>query len=153
MQNQTVLMGCFLSVHVHLGISDLSSEIIALCCPPCVCIDIYLDIYISKECKNITLAKLLFSLLSKCVFVTAETCIYVWLVSMVLMCSMWNALSDCILSSRAELKQKKILCVIFTSLQFWALSTLRLLYKNRRQFRNSTAPLQEHITDNLWMVR
>lgn len=39
----------------------------------CVCI----DIYISKECKNITLAKLPSGLLSKCVFVTAHTRIYV----------------------------------------------------------------------------
>lgn len=73
MKDQRVLMGCFLSVYVYLVIPDLRSEIIALCCLLCMCVYIYvyLDIYITRECKNITLAKLLSSLLSKCVFVTA----------------------------------------------------------------------------------
>lgn len=71
MYEGSVLMGCLRSVRVHLAISDPSSEITALCCPPCVYICICLNIYISKECKNITFVELLSSLLSKCVFVRA----------------------------------------------------------------------------------
>lgn len=74
MYEGSVLIGYFLGVHVHLAMSDIRSEIIALCCSLCVCVCI--DIYVSKECKNITLPKLLSSLVSKCVFVTAQTCIF-----------------------------------------------------------------------------
>lgn len=38
---------------------------------------LYIDIYISEERKNITLAKLPSGLLPKCVFVVAQSCIYV----------------------------------------------------------------------------
>lgn len=70
MKDQAVLMGCYLSVRVHLAVSNLNTEIIAFYVLH-VCVCIYLDICISKERKNITLAKLLSCLLPNYAFVTA----------------------------------------------------------------------------------
>lgn len=68
MKDQTVLMGCFLTVHVYLAISDLSSEIIALHCLICVCICIWIFIY-AKHIEVLLLASFS-SVFCQCLFVT-----------------------------------------------------------------------------------
>lgn len=126
MYEGSVLIGYFLGVHVHLAMSDIRSEIIALCCSLCV----YVLIFMYPRNVRILPSPSCSPVLCQSVFLLQPRHVFLCLLSMVLVCSMWNALSDCILSSRTELKKEKVLCVIFISLQSWVLSVLWLLYRN-----------------------